>query len=77
MAQTPILDINTDEQKHEYANEKFQEKFENTTNYEQMFLEYFAEHNISMYEANDDLTEWSKLSLSGSPLQPVTEQPCN
>ena len=67
----------TDEQKVRYANRKFQEKFNNETNYERMFLEYFADHNISMYKANEDLTDWSKLSLSGSSIQSITEIPCN
>lgn len=65
------------EEKIEYANDKFLEKFENETNLEKMFLEEFANAGISLFEADEDLTNWSQLKLSGSPLTPVSRTPCN
>lgn len=59
------------------ANDKFLEKFENETNLEKMFLEEFANAGISLFEADEDLTNWSQLKLSGSPLTPVSRTPCN
>jgi len=42
---------------------------------EKVFLEYFKEFNISLYKANDDISDWNKLELQfdGS----VAETPCN
>jgi hypothetical protein len=58
----------------------FAEKFKvglSNTDYEKIFLEYFNNHNISLYEANNDYSNWSKLSLSNNPLQPIDKTPCN
>ena len=65
------------EDKIKYANETFAKKFVNATNLEKMFLENFADAGISLFEANEDLTNWSRLELSNSTLVPVSKIPCN
>jgi hypothetical protein len=62
------------------VNDQFAEKFRNGMNnqeLEQLFLENFANHGISLYKANDELDNWSKLTLSGNQFIPVTKTPCN
>ena len=70
-------DIN--EQK-KYADRQFKEKFNlSMTNQdlEKLFLEHFNNSGISIYKANDELTNWDKLSLSGNPISPISNTPCN
>ncbi|WP_187248610.1 hypothetical protein, partial [Mesonia sp. K4-1] len=62
--------------KIEALNEKLGEEYRADTNYEKVFLEQFGDHNISMYKANEDITDWSELELNES-LGTVFETPCN
>ena len=56
---------------HKYNQENF------NINQEVPFLNYFANANISLYKANDGLTNWDKLTLSNNPTEPITKTPCN
>jgi hypothetical protein len=70
----------TPKQKETYADAKFKKKHKLDMNYQQLeklFLENFANAGISIYKANDDLTHWDKLTLSGNPIAPITNTPCN
>ncbi|MGV3695585.1 hypothetical protein [Flavobacterium sp.] len=63
-----------------YADENFAKKFTPAMNLNQsvkLFLENFNDHNISLYKADENLDNWSKLSLSSNPVAPISETPCN
>ncbi|WP_288981613.1 hypothetical protein [uncultured Flavobacterium sp.] len=47
-----------------------------STNYEKAFLKFMQSSNISLYKANNTLTNWSKLSLGGLNTDTVTPSPC-
>lgn len=67
-------------QKIQYAESYYMEKFKSDMNQSQLesvFLEYFNNFGFSIYKANPELTNWSKLSLSGNPISPVVSNPCN
>ncbi len=70
----------SDADKFKYANDNFRDLYTNNMNNTQLekaFLEYWKGHGISMYKANDDLSNWDKVELSRSPLTPVVKTPCN
>jgi hypothetical protein len=49
-----------------------------TPNYEKAFLKFLDGNNISLYKANESLTEWSKLNLNEEPnTSTVVPTPCN
>ena len=62
-------------------NEKLGDKFESETNLEKAFLEYFDGYGISLYKAEDNLSNWKKLEKNLDPVSylvnPVIEKPCN
>ncbi|AXT18957.1 hypothetical protein D7030_15025 [Flavobacteriaceae bacterium AU392] len=49
------------------------------TSYEEAFLEFLEDEDlgISLHKASDDLSGWTKLTLSGDAFSPVTDTPCN
>lgn len=76
----PITQNYTQKEKMDYKDRQFSKKFKlnmNTQQLEKLFLENFADYGISLYKATDELNNWNKLSLSGNPLSPITNTPCN
>jgi len=65
--------------KIELLNKKLGKKYDASNNLEKVFLDNFGNHGISLYKANDDLTNWSRLTLGESVLNngTVIETPCN
>src|SRR5690606_18913826 len=57
-------------------NNKLGDEYRKDNNYEKVFLEQFGDHNISLYKANADITDWSRLDLNES-VGTVFENPCN
>ena len=72
------MDLNL---KIETLNEELGEKFVSETNLEKAFLEYFDGYGISLYKAEDNLSNWKKLEKNLDPVSylvnPVIEKPCN
>ncbi len=63
---------------YDVLNEDFGSPFETANNIERSFLDSFKNHNISLSKANEDLTNWSKLTIPESSIDiGVTETPCN
>jgi len=68
------------QQKIDFADEQFKEKFTNEMSQQQMeamFLQNFANSGIALFKANENLDNWNELSLSSNPSMPITETPCN
>jgi len=65
----------TDDQLIDALNNELGTEYASDTNGEKAFLNYFNDFNISLYKANDDISNWNKLELQfdGS----VAETPCN
>jgi hypothetical protein len=54
------------------------QEFTNDSNFERVFLRYISNLNISIYKADNELTTWSKLTLSNnSPTATVNSIKCN
>ena len=72
------MDLNL---KIETLNEELGEKFVSETNLEKAFLEYFDGYGISLYKAEDNLSNWKKLEKNPDSVSylvnPVIEKPCN
>ena len=51
------------------------------TDNQKAFLEYFDGYGISLYKAEDNLSNWKKLEKNLDPVSylvnPVIEKPCN
>lgn len=60
-------------------NEDLGEEYRKESNAEKVFIEQFGNHNISLYKANDDITNWNELTLGTDfPYNgTVIETPCN
>ena len=67
---------NTEEKKITNANKIIFRKYDSDTNKERAFLKYFKNFGISIYKANQSVSNWSKLSLNESNNLIVSE-PCN
>ncbi len=70
----------SDADKFKTANDIYDDKFKpgmNNSQLEKAFLEYIGTHGVSLYKANDDLSNWDKLELSNSPLTPILKTPCH
>ena len=67
--------------KIEKMNKELGKKFESETNLEKAFLEYFDGYSISLYKAEDNLSNWKKLEKNPDSVSylvnPVIEKPCN
>jgi len=74
----PIAFLSTDDRvKVKVLNEKYGIGFDNSDNYERIFLESFKNHNISLYKANEDISNWSKLTIPESVVDmSVNKVPC-
>ncbi|HUN04708.1 MAG TPA: hypothetical protein PLS00_17810 [Niabella sp.] len=64
---------------HEKLGKSFEEEYDNgTSNYERAFLRSVFGLNVSLYKANNTLTNWSKLFISNnSPAATVDSANCN
>ena len=65
--------------KDAYLVEMMQKVYSKDTNSERAFLKRFANYGISLYKANSNLTNWSKLTVN-TPITNssiVNENPCN
>jgi hypothetical protein len=70
---------NTVEQKKENIEDFLEEKYGDSTNLEQTFLELYGNHGISLYKAVDDnLNNWTKLELGqdSNNTNVVNPNPC-
>lgn len=56
--------------------EKLAKEYRKDLNSEKVFLEFFGNHNISLYKANSTLDNWSELTLDPT-FGIVIETPCN
>ncbi len=66
------------EDKIKKINEVLGDDYRDSTNIERTFLDFFKDYNISLYKANEDITNWSKLTIPESPVQLAPDEtPCN
>ena len=65
--------------KVQFLNDDLKAAFEQQVNTEKAFLEYFEGYGVSLYQAEDDLSNWKKLEKSSDPLLPnsIFKTPCN
>ena len=65
--------------KVQLLNDDLKAAFEQQVNTEKAFLEYFEGYGVSLYQAEDDLSNWKKLEKSSGPLLPnsIFKTPCN
>jgi hypothetical protein len=68
---------NVDEKK-EYLMQEMREKYGESTNLEQTFLDLYGDYGISLYKTTDaNLNNWKKLELDKNDNQITNETPCN
>lgn len=70
----------SDDEKNESIDEMMQKIFASDASVERAFLNRFSDYGITVYKANDDLTNWSALSLEtdiATQSTVVKETPCN
>lgn len=69
---------NDDDEKRDYIMGQMIEKYTDSNNLEQKFLELYSDYGISLYEATDaNLSNWKQLELDENNNLTVTETPCN
>ena len=64
-------------QKMRALNEELGEKFYADANYERAFLRHFADANISLAKANENLTDWNTLNINIINSNSLSSIPCN
>lgn len=81
VSSTPTLNMFSplEDQLKELDKKLGNEYLKNSDNVIKVFLEHFQDFNVSLYKANDDISNWSKLELGTSLLNygTVIEKPCN
>lgn len=67
------------ENKLSILNAELGNEFSNEINSEKAFLDFFSGFGVSLYQAEDDLSNWKKLENSTDPLFPnsIIKTPCN
>jgi len=66
----------TEEKKKKKANNITKEVYKNDSNNERAFLKMFENYGLSLYKADQSVSNWSKLSLNQTS-NSVVSQPCN